>query len=421
MTLKLGIIGCGGMGLRHMHGISELMKYSEIMKLEAVCDLHESAANFVASKAEEITGKRPNVFTSLEKMLYQSDIDVLDIVTDTRTHHKFAIEAMESGVNVMTEKPMGVTLKACRQMMDSRKKNNVKLAVAENYRRDPMNRLVKELIDNGAIGTPQMLLDISVSGGGNLMHATGWRAKKVMAGSLILEQGVHTSDLILYFMGDAESIYATTGVMQKERKVGKRPPGIEQFYGHRVEDQFEGQSKVIIDAEDTAFSVIKFQSGAIGQMTMTSGANGYGFGNETIHGTEGTLKLPGSRNGNSPIISRDNLSDSITGDDLLDLVPEWHLDDITSLYFDGSRRISNYDYPFEAVDRKLIAIELHDLAEAIINNSTPEVDEIVGVKALSLAYGALESGDTGQIVKLKDIETGKVNQYQSEIDSELKI
>jgi predicted dehydrogenase len=306
-------------------------------------------------------------------------------------------------------------------MMDSRKKNNVKLAVAENYRKDPMNRLVKELIDNGAIGTPQMLLDISVSGGGHLMHATGWRAKKVMAGSLILEQGVHTSDLILYFLGDAESIYATTGIMQKERIVGKRPPGIEQFYGHRVEDQFEGQSKVIIDAEDTAFSVIKFQSGAIGQMTMTSGANGYGFGNQTIHGTEGTLKLPGSRNGNSPIISRDNLSDSITGDDLLDLVPEWQLDDITSLYFDGSRRISSYDYPFEAVDRKLIAIELHDLAEAIINNSTPEVDEIVGVKALSLAYGALESGDTGQIVNLKDIESGKVNQYQSEIDSELKI
>ena len=61
------------------------------------------------------------------------------------------------------------------------------------------------------------------------------------------------------------------------------------------------------------------------------------------------------------------------------------------------------------------------MAEAIINNSTPEVDEIVGVKALSLAYGALESGDTGQIVNLKDIESGKVNQYQSEIDSELKI
>jgi predicted dehydrogenase len=412
MTLKLGIIGCGGMGLRHMHGISELMKYSEIMKLEAVCDLHESAANHVASKAEEISGNKPSVFTSLEKMLTESEIDVLDIVTDTRTHHKFAIEAMENGVHVMTEKPMGVTLKACRKMIESRKNNNVKLAVAENYRRDPMNRLVKELIENGVIGIPQMLLDISVSGGGKLMHATGWRAKKVMAGSLILEQGVHVSDLILYFMGDAETIYATTGIMQKERIVGKRPPGIEQFYGHRVEDQFEGQSKVIIDAEDTAFSVIKFESGAIGQMTLTNGANGYGFGNETIHGTEGTIQLPGSRN---------NMSESITGDDLLELVPNWELDDITSLYFDGNKRISNYDFPFEAVDRKLIAIEMHDLADAIINDSTPEVDEIVGVKALSLAYGALESGDTGQIVKLKDIETGKVNQYQSEIDIELEI
>ena len=421
MSLKLGIIGCGGMGFRHMQGICELMKSSKIMKLEAVCDLHESAANHVASKAEEITGEKPKVFTGLDRMLKESEIDVLDIVTDTRTHHKFAIEAMEHGVNVMTEKPMGVTLKACRKMMESRKRNNVKLAIAENYRRDPMNRLVKELIENGAIGRPQMLLDISVSGGGNLMHATGWRAKKVMAGSLILEQGVHVSDLILYFMGDADSIYASTGIMQKERVVGKRPPSIEQFYGHRVEDQIEGQSKVIIDAEDTAFSVINFESGAIGQMTMTNAANGFGFGNETIHGTEGTIKLPGSRNGNSPIIYRDNMSNPITGDELLRLVPDWELDDITSLYFDGNKKMSSYNYPFEEVDRKLIAIEMHDLAEAVINDSTPEVDEIVGIKALSLAYGALESGETGQIVKLKDIETGKVNQYQSEIDSELEI
>ena len=63
-----------------------------------------------------------------------------------------------------------------------------------------MNRLVKALIDEGAIGDLQMVIDVSVSGGGYLMHGTGWRAKKSLAGSLILEQGVHTSDLILYFI-----------------------------------------------------------------------------------------------------------------------------------------------------------------------------------------------------------------------------
>ena len=423
MTLNLGIIGCGGMGFRHMHGISELMKFSNIMKLRAVCDLHESAAKHVAAKAEEIIGERPEVYTSLEEMLKNSDLDVLDIVTDTRTHHRFAIEAMEAGVNVMTEKPMGITLKACRKMMEVRKRGNVKLAIAENYRRDPMNRLVKELIENGAIGTLQMLINISVSGGGLLMHGTGWRAKKSMGGSLILEQGVHTSDLILYFMGNADSIYASTGIMQSERIVGMRNAQLENFYGHRVEDQLGDQSKVSIDAEDSAFSVINFENGAIGQMTMTNASNGYSFGNETIHGTTGTLKLPGSRNGNSPIIYRDNNSppDPITGENLLKLVPDWELDDITSLYFDGNRRIANYDYSFEEVDRKLIAIEMHDLAKSIINDSTPEVDEIAGIKALSLAYGALESGETGKIVKLKDIESGKVNEYQSEIDLELGI
>ena len=63
-------------------------------------------------------------------------------------------------------------------MKEAQEKNNVKLSVAENYRRDPMNRLVKALIDSGTIGYLQMIVDVSVSGGGYLMHGTGWRAKK---------------------------------------------------------------------------------------------------------------------------------------------------------------------------------------------------------------------------------------------------
>jgi len=201
---------------------------------------------------------------------------------------------------------------------------------------------------------------------------------------------------------------------------------LKKFYGHRVEDHLDNNKEVEIDAEDTAFSVIDFENGSFGQMTMTSAASGYGFGNESIHGSEGTIKLPGSRNGNSPIIYRDSkiAGDppiSITGDDLLDLVPNWELDDITSLYFNNKKRLSSYDYTFEEIDRKLIAIEIHDLADSIINNRSPEVDSEVGMDALALAYAALESGESGKIIKIKDVISGESNSYQKIIDDELKI
>ena len=166
MTLNLGIVGCGGMGFRHMEGISELMRHSDIARLTTICDLHESAANHVADIAEKNNGFRPKIYTDFDSMIDDSGIDILDIVTDTKTHHSFAIKAMNKGISVLTEKPMGITLKACRQMKEAQEKNNVKLSVAENYRRDPMNRLVKALIDSGTIGDLQMIVDVSVSGGG---------------------------------------------------------------------------------------------------------------------------------------------------------------------------------------------------------------------------------------------------------------
>ena len=69
---------------------------------------------------------------------------------------------MEAGLHVITEKPMGLTLKACRQMRDVSIATGKVLAVAENYRRDPMNRLTKALITTGAIGVPYFAIDIGV-------------------------------------------------------------------------------------------------------------------------------------------------------------------------------------------------------------------------------------------------------------------
>ena len=111
MTVHSALVGCGGMGLRHAHGYLELRKHSDEVKMVAVCDLYEEAANTVALAVEEATGERPAVYTDFDRMLEeQKPLDAVDIVTDTRMHHVFAVKALDAGVNVLTEKPMGITI-----------------------------------------------------------------------------------------------------------------------------------------------------------------------------------------------------------------------------------------------------------------------------------------------------------------------
>lgn len=416
MSLNLGLVGCGGMGMRHAHGYIELRKHFDSFSLSGVCDRHEAAANGVADAVEDATGERPQVFTDYEAMLV-SGVDAVDIVTDTRMHHTFALQAFDAGVHILTEKPMALTMKACRRMRDAAEAKGLVLSIGEQYRRDPMNRLAKALLDAGAIGEPGFAMKVSLGGGSALMHDTGWRALKSRAGSVIIEQGVHEADLLIYFMGDIESLDARTGLFAPVRVREGMSGQIAQFYSHRVEDAFADQETVEIDQEDTAISLLKFASGAIGQLTITNASIGYGAGINTIHGSAGTMQMPPTRTGIPATIRLEGRSDPLNQQEMLDLVPDWHLDDATSRFFGGATRMGSYDVGFEAIDRILVAIEMQELAAAIESGDrNVEVDAEVGMKALAVSYGILESGYSGQPVSLSDIMDGSVADYQEEID-----
>ena len=110
----------GGMGLRHTHGIAEAKRVFGKVRLAAVCDQHIEAADHVASEAERLMGYRPSTYTDFTRMLNtEKNLDLIDIVTDTRMHHVFAIEALSAGVNVITEKPLGITFAEGRKLLDA--------------------------------------------------------------------------------------------------------------------------------------------------------------------------------------------------------------------------------------------------------------------------------------------------------------
>jgi len=417
LTLRLGLVGAGGMGLRHAHGYIELRKHFDSLELVAVCDRHAPAAQFVAADVEKATGRRPKIFTDFNRMLDEAKLDALDIVTDTRMHHTFAVAAFEHGVHVLTEKPMGVTIKACQLMRQAADKHRRVLSVAENYRRDPMNRFARALIQAGAIGDPYFLVRVGLSGGSALMHNTGWRAMKSRAGSIIIEQGVHDADLMNFFLGDIESVYAETGLFSRTRKRIGMSPNLAKFYSHRVEDAFAGQQTVELDQEDSAFAVLRFASGAIGNFAMSNASHGHSVGVDTIHGSLGTMVPPPSRSGKTPLIRLEGREQPLTGEEMLSLVPDWELDDITAPFWGGRRRMAAYEMPFAQIDASLIAVEYQELAVAVTTGRPVEVGPEVGMKALGLAYAALESGMSHRPVRMADILEGTVEGYQREVNA----
>lgn len=422
MTLNIALVGAGGMGMRHATGYIELRKYFDDLRMVAVCDPHLDSARAVAQAISDATPENPKPSADLRDAVDDPSIalDAVDIVTSTPFHHTLAIAAMGAGLSVIVEKPMGLTLTACRMMAACSERTGQTLAIAENFRRDPMNRLAKSLLDGGAIGEPYFAIDFSIaSAHRGVMHSTVWRAKKDQAGGVVLDAGVHNADLLLYLMGPAVRVYAETDVNDEQRllrPMSDQAPGLARMYDHRREAGSETIGDLIEqDAVDTAFASIRFASGAAGQMIITDASHGYALGDSVVVGSEGTLYRPPSRSGiGSRIVRGDGAT--VETDDLLKLVPDFELDDITSTLWDGERRMSSYDMDFRKIDAKIIAIEYLDFARAITTGTAPEVGPKEGMAALALAYGVMESGEAHKAVSIDDVTSGKISEFQSEID-----
>ncbi|MDE2807451.1 MAG: Gfo/Idh/MocA family oxidoreductase, partial [Gemmatimonadota bacterium] len=156
--VRLALVGCGGMGTRHLHGLKQLADSPfDAVELSAVCDISVENAAMAAAEAEKLLGVRPKVCTNMEAMVQQvPDLEAVDVVTDPSVHHTVVCEALDLGLHVLVEKPLAITVRACQRILDAAVRNERIVSVAENFRRDPSARIVRHLIDTGAIGTPYM-------------------------------------------------------------------------------------------------------------------------------------------------------------------------------------------------------------------------------------------------------------------------
>ena len=111
MSNKFALIGCGGMGHRHLFGYKEL-EDSGIGNVEvvAVCDSQKQNAEFAAKEVKRLLGKTPMVFYDVDDVLNNSEIVAVDVVSQPASHHSIAIPALKAGKHTMVEKPLALTL-----------------------------------------------------------------------------------------------------------------------------------------------------------------------------------------------------------------------------------------------------------------------------------------------------------------------
>ncbi len=416
---RLALAGCGGMGRRHLRGYRVLESFEPgRIEVTTLIDPELERAEFVAGEVEQFFGNRPQVYRSLEDALAgSSELEVLDIVAAASAHHSIANVAVESGVHVMCEKPMAPTVAACRAMQAAAQQHGTVLSIAENYRRDPISRLAKALLEAGAIGEVRTVLDFSAGGGRNAT-AGGWQYLRKQGGA-ILESGVHNADMQIYLVGPVRQVTGKVRLQERERLFkGTRVKGFHDHYAHTYPDVQAA------DAPDLMMATLEFESEALGQWLYDQAAHGPRFRRFTIFGSDGQIDLPSVRTGQPLRLYQDDREGALDDDAVLALVPEFSLDERTARFFGGERLI-RYDQSGSGVggggDLNILAMELAELLDAIDNGTSVEVGAEEGLAAVALVMACHESSEAGRTVRIDEVVEGKLNTYQNVANRELGI
>ena len=137
--VKLGFVGCGFMGqLAHLVNFLE----SDKCEVVALAELREKLGRKVAERY-----RIPKLYKSHRELAQDKDIEAVVEITSDGLHAPIAIDLMNAGKHVFTEKPMATCLTDARRMVEAAEKNNVKLMVGYMKRFDPGVQKAKELVD----------------------------------------------------------------------------------------------------------------------------------------------------------------------------------------------------------------------------------------------------------------------------------
>ena len=244
------------------------------------------------------------------------------------------------------------------------------------------------------IGQPRMFFRQGIGGATNPENLLRnepmvWRKDKLTSGGNgIIDGGVHYVDLLIYFFGEPDEIYA-------------RVENLNQFQFQVGDGDYVPQT-----GEDTALATITFKNGVIGQWVSTGAAPGRGMGYNSYHGSIGSIHSGGGY----PQQPELQLWDG----------SKQEKDDLQKAYMESlSQEEKDRLFPHDITEG--VALEVYDFLDAVHTRHRPELDGVDGLKAQAVCNAIYESGWCGESVKFEDVYNNKITGYQDEINEEWKI
>ena len=341
--LRFGIIGPGAIAKVHSYAISQ----ADGAELTAVYGRNPAIVNDFAT-AHGIAG-----FSELDQFLNSGIIDAVSIATASGTHLELVMRAASCGKHVLCEKPLEVTSQRTEQLLSICVQNHVKLGVYFQARFDECTHLAKQAIDQGRLGK---LLFASCQmrwfRSQDYYDSAAWRGTWALdGGGCLMNQGIHSIDLLLYLAGQPASVFAWQGPVTHQR----------------------------IEVEDNLCAAVRFKNGAIGTIeASTSCAPGFPRRIE-ISGEKGSIAIEGDR------IVRWEFVDSQPGDQTILAATDGSIGgaaDPTAIDMEGHRLV------------------VADFVSSVHENREPFINGVEGKRAVDLICAVYASLRNGAVVSL---------------------
>jgi UDP-N-acetyl-2-amino-2-deoxyglucuronate dehydrogenase len=258
VAIHVGLIGGGNITDTHARAVRAIPG----VEIVAIC------ASSV-EKARGLCGRYGGTaYDSVPACLDHRPMDLVAIGSPSGLHAEQGIAAARRRLHVLVEKPMDVTVERADALVAEAEAAGVKLGVFFQDRFEPDVGRLKDLIDGGHLGRP-LLVDARVPWyrPPEYYATSRWRGTRALdGGGALMNQGIHTVDLLLWLLGDVARVQGRTATLL-----------------HRIE------------VEDTALALLEFRSGAIGLLAATTAAYPGDPRRVAITGSEGTAVLEQGR------------------------------------------------------------------------------------------------------------------------------
>lgn len=346
MTLGVGIIGCGMISRFHAKAIAEIRG----ARLVACFDNVAAAATRLAAE------QSCRSYDKLPDLLADSDVDVVTICTPSGAHLEPAVAAAKAGKHVIVEKPLEITLKRCDKIIEECRRNKVKLGTILPSRFHDASAEMKRAVDAGRFGR------LTVGDAYVKWYRTqqyydsgAWRGTwKLDGGGALMNQAIHSVDMLTWLMGPVAEIRAYTATLAHER----------------------------IEVEDTAIAAVKFANGALGTIEASTAIYPGYLKRIEIHGSAG-----------SAVVEEEDLK-------LWDFEKKYRRDASIRRRMAEQRSGGGGASDPSAIGHHAHARQFRDFFDAIGDDRPPLVDGSEGRRSVEIILGIYKAAETGGTVLL---------------------